>query len=414
MAGGPSTVELAAAVSEAGGLGFLAAGYRTADAVREEIGALRGRSSAPFGVNVFVPRSDPVDEASLAEYVERLREFGELGEPRWDDDQWEAKLGVLADERVPVVSFTFALPSAEELERLRGAGSELWMTVTSVAEARAAVERGFDALVLQGVEAGGHRASFSDDDDAEGLSTLALLRLVASETDLPLVAAGGIADGPGVAAVLAAGAAAAQIGSAFMLAPEAATNPAHREALSEEAPTALTRAFSGRTARGIVNRFMRDHEEAAPVAYPQVHHLTSPLRAAARERGDRDGFNLWAGQTHRLARAEPAAEIVERLSREARESLECAERHFGYATPEAAARGDIPEQYCIVLGVRVDGDEATVWLLTNDRPRFEPYEVVCVRSGGGWEADVGTGGFSTRTPPEILEKAARLEAAFRD
>jgi nitronate monooxygenase len=315
MAGGPSTVELAAAVSGAGGLGFLAAGYKTAAALRDDIRALRALSGAPFGVNLFVPRSDPVDEAALAAYAERLREFGELGEPRWDDDQWQEKVEVLVAERVPVVSFTFALPPADDLRALRGVGSELWMTVTSVDEALAA--RDFDALVLQGVEAGGHRASFTDSDEAEGLSVLALLRLVASELDVPLVAAGGIADGPAVAAVLAAGASAAAVGSAFMLAPEAATNEAHRQALGEAAPTGLTRAFTGRTARGIVNRFMRDHEEAAPAAYPHVHHLTSPLRAAARKIGDRDGFNLWAGQTHRLAKAEPAAEIVRRLSADA-------------------------------------------------------------------------------------------------
>jgi nitronate monooxygenase len=322
MAGGPSTVELAAAVSNAGGLGFLAAGYKTGDALQEDIAALRPLTDAPFGVNLFVPREDVIDEAVLAAYVERLREFGELGEPRWDDDYWQEKVDVLVSERVPVVSFTFALPDEAALRSLREAGSELWMTVATVEEARSAVSLGFDALVLQGVEGGGHRGSFTDSDEAEGLSALALLRLVASELpDLPLVAAGGIADGPGVAAVLAAGALAAQVGTAFMVSPEAATTDAHREALAQDAPTALTRAFSGRTARGIVNRFMRDHEEAAPVAYPHVHHLTSPMRAAARGRGDRDAFNLWAGQTHRLAKPEPAAEIVRRLSAEAQEAL---------------------------------------------------------------------------------------------
>jgi nitronate monooxygenase len=325
MAGGPSTVELAAAVSGAGGLGFLAAGYKTGDALRDDIRALRALTDAPFGVNLFVPREDMVDEPLLAAYVERLREFGELGEPRWDDDHWREKVDVLVSERVPVVSFTFALPSEDDLRSLRG--SELWMTVTDLAEARAAVALDFDALLLQGVEAGGHRGSFTDGDDGEGLSALALLRLVASEfPDLRLVAAGGIADGPGVAAVLAAGASAAALGTAFMLSPEAATSDAHREALADDAPTALTRAFSGRTARGIVNAFMRDHEEAAPVAYPQVHHLTSPMRAEARERGDRDAFNLWAGQTHRLAKPEPAADLVRRLSAEAREALERASR----------------------------------------------------------------------------------------
>ena len=316
MAGGPSTVELAVAVSEAGGLGFLAAGYRTAEAVREEIRSFRSRSSAPFGVNLFVPRSDPIDEAALAAYLETLGPGA--GEPRWDDDQFDAKVAVVSEEKVPVVSFTFALPPRSALSALRS--SETWQTVTSVEEARAAAALGVDVLVLQGVEAGGHRGTFEDRDE-EGLSTLALLRLVASEIDLPLVAAGGISDGPAVAAVLAAGALAAQVGSAFLLAPEAATNDAQRRAMTEGSPTALTRAFSGRTARGIVNRFMREQPDA-PVAYPHVHHATSPLRAAAREEGDAGGFNLWAGQTHGLARGEPAAEIVRRLSGDAAASLE--------------------------------------------------------------------------------------------
>jgi nitronate monooxygenase len=148
--------------------------------------------------------------------------------------------------------------------------------------------------------------------------------LVAAEVDLPLVATGGISDGPAVAAVLAAGAAAAQVGTAFMLTPEAATNPAHRAALAEEAPTGLTRAFSGRLARGIVNRFMTEHEASAPRAYPQVHHATSPIRAAARAAGDPDGFNLWAGQAHRLARELPAADVVRILSEDARAALRSA------------------------------------------------------------------------------------------
>lgn len=149
-----------------------------------------------------------------------------------------------------------------------------------------------------------------------------LLRLVAAEIDLPLVAAGGLADGASIAAVLAAGARAAQLGTAFLLAPEAGTDPAHRAAIAEEEPTALTRAFTGRLARGIVNRFLVQHTEAAPIAYPHVHHATAPIRAAARERGDADGFNLWAGQAHTLARELPAAEIVQTLSDEARAALE--------------------------------------------------------------------------------------------
>ena len=196
------------------------------------------------------------------------------------------------------------------------------MTVTDLAEAHAAAGAGADVLILQGIEAGGHRATFVDRDGAEGLGILVLLRLVAAEIDLPLVASGGLGNGPAIAAVLAAGARAAQLGTAFLRAPEAGTHPAHREALAEEEPTALTRAFSGRLARGLVNRFLIQHTQAAPMAFPQIHHATAPIRAAARERGDADGFNLWAGQAHILAEEKPAAEIVQTLSTDARVALE--------------------------------------------------------------------------------------------
>jgi nitronate monooxygenase len=148
-----------------------------------------------------------------------------------------------------------------------------------------------------------------------------LLRLLAAQTKLPLIAAGGITDGSAVAAVLVAGAAAAQLGSALMLTPEAGTAVTHRARLAEAAPTRLTRAFSGRRARGIVNRFMEEHDHDAPRAYPQVHHLTTPLRAAARERGDSDAVNLWAGQGHALAREQPAAELVRQLAASATDTL---------------------------------------------------------------------------------------------
>jgi nitronate monooxygenase len=334
MAGGPSTPALAVAVSEAGGLGFVAAGYRSAEGMREEIDEVRGATRAPFGVNLFVPGSPAVDEAALRSYVERLRteaeRYGvEPGEARADDDDWDAKLAVLHEQPVPVVSFTFGCPAPELVTSLRDAGSEVWVTVTDPAEARAATHAGADALVLQGAEGGGHRGSFEDRPAAEGLSVLALLRLVRNELELPLVAAGGIVDGPAVAAVLAAGAAAAQLGTAFMLCPEAATSPAHRAAIAAAAPTGLTRAFSGRLARGIENRFMREHEDGAPLAYPHVHYATSPIRAAARERGDSGGFNLWAGQAHELARELPAAELVRSVSADARVALEEAAARLG-------------------------------------------------------------------------------------
>jgi nitronate monooxygenase len=320
LAGGPSTPALAAAVCEAGGLGFLASGYLDADALRADIHALRELTKAPFGVNVFVPGNADVDEEAVRRYVERLRaresaRYGvEPGEPRFDDDDWDAKLRVLVAEKVPVVSFTFGCPSPEVISSLAQAGSEVWVTVTDVAEARIAHAAGAEALVLQGSEAGGHRASFVDRNDAEQLGVLALTRLVARTIELPLIAAGGLGDGPAVAAVLAAGAAAAQLGTAFLRAPEAGTHPAHKAALAAETPTVFTRAFTGRLARGLVNRFLLDHSSAAPIAYPHVHHATAPIRAAACAAGDADGFNLWAGRAHALAEERPAAEILSRFT----------------------------------------------------------------------------------------------------
>jgi nitronate monooxygenase len=186
-----------------------------------------------------------------------------------------------------------------------------------------------DALVVQGFEAGGHRGYFNDGPDADDLGLLVAIRLIAGRVGLPLVAAGGIADGQSVAAVLCAGAVAAQVGSAFMLAPEAATSAPHRAALAAPSSTRLTRAFSGRQARGIANRFMREHGDDAPAAYPQVHHLTTPIRAAAKQAGDPDALNLWAGQAHTLARAAPAGEIVRTLGAQARVAAQQAARRLG-------------------------------------------------------------------------------------
>jgi nitronate monooxygenase len=323
LAGGPSTPALAIAVCEAGGLGFLAAGYKQPDAVQEEIAAVRAATERPFGVNVFVPSDRAADPATLRAYLDELvpeaaRQGADLGEPRFDDDGWEAKLALVREQQPAVASFTFGCPPADVIGSLRERGVAVWVTVTTVEEAEQASSAGADALVVQGIEAGGHRGGFADSDGTDGWGLLALLRVVAGTVAKPLVAAGGIADGAGVAAVLCAGAIAAQVGTAFMLAPEAGTAEAQRELLAQPIPTRLTRAFTGRTARGLVNRFLDEHSAAAPAAYPEIHHATSPLRAAARRRGDADGFNLWAGQGHTLAQELPAAEIVRRLGADAR------------------------------------------------------------------------------------------------
>lgn len=326
MAGGPSTPQLAIAVCEAGGLGFLAAGYKRADAVRGEIQAVRGATEGPFGVNLFVPAAEPVSHDGLSEYLDELapeaeRQGVEVGVPRHDDDDWDRKLELVLEDRVPIVSFAFGCPASEVIGRLHERDIAVWVTITSVQEAVGAHDAGADALVVQGTEAGGHRAAFVDDEGAAGSGLLALLRLVRRAVPVPLVATGGIADGPTVAAVLCAGASAAQIGTALMLAPEAGTTDAQRALLPEPIPTRLTRAFTGRLARGMVNRFMLEHSPSAPVAYPEIHHATSRLRAAARERGDADAFNLWAGEAHELAEELPAAEIVRRMAADARRVL---------------------------------------------------------------------------------------------
>ncbi|MCP2260826.1 nitronate monooxygenase [Streptoalloteichus tenebrarius] len=344
MAGGVSTPELVAAVTEAGAFGFLAAGYLRADALAEQItrtrallGAGRSGRPAPFGVNLFVPGAD--SGADLASYRERLgaeaRRYGvELGEPRWEDDDYPAKLELVLAERVPVVSFTFGCPDADVVRRVHEAGGQVVVTVTTPAEARVAVRAGADAVCVQGSEAGGHRAVFRDDGLSPGggelFGTLGALRLVLAAVDVPVIAAGGLVRGADVAAVLTAGAAAAQLGTAFLRCPEAGTQPTQRAALTDAARgTALTRAFTGRPARGLVNRVMVEHSRHAPAAYPQLHHMTKPLRAAAGRADDPEAMSLWAGQTYALAEALPAGELVTRLHREAVEALDVARRRLG-------------------------------------------------------------------------------------
>ncbi|GIM45293.1 oxidoreductase [Collibacillus ludicampi] len=330
MAGGVSTPRLASAVSSAGGLGFLAGGYKTADAMREEIMAIRKMTDAPFGVNIFVPSGEEVDFEAVSRYRELLeveaRRLGvKLGEPKADDDDWNAKIEVLLEQRVPVVSFTFGCPSPEIIAELKDCGSCVVVTVTTPQEAIMAKQAGADALCVQGHEAGGHRATFHNHTSAhEDLSLLVLLRLVSEVVDLPLIAAGGIMHGRDVAAVLTAGASAAQLGTAFLRCPESGAHPVHKAALIDPSfkSTAVTRAFTGRPARGLVNRFLNEYDAVAPAAYPHVHHITKDLRKASGESGDPSSMSLWAGQGYQLSKEMPAAELVHLLMEQARQALE--------------------------------------------------------------------------------------------
>jgi nitronate monooxygenase len=334
MAGGPSTPALAAGVNRAGGLGFLAAGYLTPDRLREDLAAIGELTDRAYGVNVFAAAGQPADPERVRAYAAHLQDEArradiDLGRPRFDDDWFEEKVAILTERPAAVVSFTFGLPPRPVVEALHGAGSEVWATVTSPQEAAAAAELGVDALVVQGVEAGGHRGVFTDDESQSDLTLLAALQLVPDRVDLPLVAAGGIMTGAALAAVLVAGASAGQIGSAYLRAAEAGTSAAQRAATATDTPTVLTRAFSGRTARGLANRFHADHGDAAPAAYPEIHHLTSPLRAHGRRTGDAEVINLWAGQAHRLAAERPAEEITRRLAAEARQAIAAAAARWG-------------------------------------------------------------------------------------
>lgn len=317
MAGGPSTPALVAAVTGSGALGFLAGAYLSADRVAADVEEARRLAAGPVGVNLFVPGPER-DRTAVVETYRRTiapeaERYGvELPIPRWHDDGWAAKLAALVDLRPEAVSFTFGLPAAAELTALRQAGCALVATVTTPDEARQALDAGVDALCVQGPEAGGHRGTFDADAAPATVPLDDLVRTVRAITAVPVVAAGGLMDAADVAGVLAAGADLAQLGTAFLRCPEAGTRPAHADALVSGAygPTVVTRAFSGRSARGLQNRFVRAYDDAAPVAYPEINDLTAPLRRAAAGVGDADGLNLWAGTGHARATGRPAAELV--------------------------------------------------------------------------------------------------------
>jgi nitronate monooxygenase len=316
MAGGPSRPELVIAAAQAGALGFLAAGYKTPAAMAAEIAAVRSGTSAPFGVNVFVPGLPCVDRKALDRYLGALRGAGPLGDGTWDDDRFDGKVTALLAGPPPVVSFTFGCPPAEVIKALQDAGSLVAVTVTSPGEAAIAAAAGADALCVQGYEAGAHRGTFvNDDEPGRDYGLLSLIGEVARVTGLPQIAAGGIMGPRQVQAAIAAGAVAAQCGTAFLRCPESGAHPLYKAALADPRYTAttLTRAFSGRLARGLVNQFIRDHQ-GAPAAYPEINNATRPLRAAAAADGDTERMSLWAGQGYRSATEQPAAEIIEHLS----------------------------------------------------------------------------------------------------
>lgn len=321
MAGGATTTAMVIAAAGAGSLGLLAAGYKTPDAVHAEIQTVRA-ASVPFGVNVFAPNPVPIDVDAYRRYAELIgSEADRYGltlpaDPRDDDDAFAAKIDLLRTQPVPVVSFTFGLPAVDVIRALQRAGTTVVQTVTSVPEARAAAAAGVDMLAVQAAVAGGHSGTFSPDRMPLPVPLGDLVRQVRAAVDLPVIAAGGLASAHDVTGVLCAGASAAAVGTVLLRADESGASATHKAALADPArtETVLTRAFTGRPARGLRNRFIDRYEAAAPLGYPAIHHLTSPLRKAAAAAGDADCVHLWAGTGYRHAVEQSTAAILTGLA----------------------------------------------------------------------------------------------------
>jgi nitronate monooxygenase len=325
MAGGPSTPQMVVAAARAGSLGFLAGGYKTPDALADQIAKVRS-AGVPFGVNLFAPNPVPVDPGAYEQYRRQLQQeaeiFGiDLGSVaiKEDDDYWQDKVDLLLADPVPVVSFTFGIPEPRLIDALKNAGSLVAQTITSPDEARLATATGVDVLLVQAAAAGGHSGILTPDRLPPEIPLPQLLREIGAVTSLPLIGAGGLGTPDDVAAALGAGAIATAVGTVLLRSEEAGTSAPYRAALADPARrgTLLTRAFTGRPARGMANVFTDRYSAMAPIGYPALHYLTSPVRKAAAAAGDPERINLWAGTGYRHAREEPAGTILKALSSKA-------------------------------------------------------------------------------------------------
>lgn len=323
MAGGPSTPELAAAVSNAGGLGSLGCAYLTPEQAAARIRRARELTSRPISVNLFAggyDLSSQVDpQPMLAAMAEVHRELGldppSLPPPQVDN--FGELLNVVLEARPESFSFAFGIPDKKDLERLRERGIVVLGTATTLEEARLLEETGVDGIVVQGAEAGAHRGTFAAPFEAAMVPTLQLVRDTCAAVSLPVIAAGGLMDGRDIRRVLQAGAAAAQLGTAFLACPECGASPAYKDAIlnAKSDTTVVTRAFSGRPARGLRNEFIaRVEGQSIPILpFPRQNSLTRPMRAEAGKRGDARFLSLWAGKGVARARAMPAGELVRTL-----------------------------------------------------------------------------------------------------
>jgi nitronate monooxygenase len=321
MAGGATTPAMVLAASAAGALGFLAAGYKSPEALQTDISTVR-QASIPFGVNVFAPNPVPITAKVYHRYAAEVQRaadrFGLIlpADPIDDDDAFDAKIDLLLATPVPIVSFTFGLPADGVIRALQKAGTTVVQTVTSRQEAERAAAAGVDMLAVQAADAGGHSGTFTPDRMPAQVPIGDLIKDVTHAVALPVIAAGGLATPADVAAVIHAGAEAAAVGTVLLRADESGASATHRAALVDPSRTAtvITRAFTGRPARGLRNGFVDTFEALAPLGYPAIHHLTSPLRKAAAAAGEPDLVHLWAGTGYRHADDEPTASILTRLA----------------------------------------------------------------------------------------------------
>jgi NAD(P)H-dependent flavin oxidoreductase YrpB (nitropropane dioxygenase family) len=321
MAGGSTTAALVTAAAQAGGLGFLAGGYKTAEQLRAQLAEVRAVTPV-FGVNLFAPNPVAIDPAEYRRYTAALRPLAERygvelpPEPVENDDYWAQKLDLLRRDPVPVVSFTFAIPPARVIASLRSVGSVVVQTVTNAAEARAATDAGVDMLAVQGWAAGAHSATLTPSRFPEPIPTAVLVELIRDASRLPVIAAGGLATPAQVADVVHAGAEAVMVGTALLRTSQSGASAVHRAAIADRSrgETILTRSFTGRPARAIPNRFTEDYDALAPSGYPALHHLTSPIRKAAAAAGDPEAVHLWAGTGYQDATTGEAADVLRALA----------------------------------------------------------------------------------------------------
>ena len=325
MAGGPSTPELVVAAARAGSLGFLGGGYKTPDALADQIAEVRF-AGVPFGVNLFAPNLVPVDPDAYDKYRDQIQQEADLYEVDLgkvpvteNDDYWQEKVDLLLADPVPAVTFTFGIPEPKVITALKNAGSLIGQTITSPAEARLAAETDVDVLLVQAAAAGGHSGILTPDRLPPEIPLPQLLQQVGVVTSLPLIGAGGLGTPDDVAAALGAGAIATAAGTVLLRSKESGTSAPYRAALAdaERRSTLLTRAFTGRPARGLANVFTDRYTAVAPEGYPAIHHLTSPVRKAAAAAGDPERINLWAGTGYRHATDAPAGEILASLASKA-------------------------------------------------------------------------------------------------